>query len=91
MDHFTNYNALPHLPLGSGILLCRDVHPGLIETLEMVKNTGRVVRAVLSSVHCQKFNISKTNSPFSTQGPVKQVYLRCFMTAERMCSFIKFV
>lgn len=84
-------NVLPHLPLGSGILLCRNVCPGPTESMDMVTSTGRVVRAVLSSIHSQKFNTSKTNSPFSGQGPVKRVYLRCFMTAERMCSFIKFV
>lgn len=91
MNHFTIYNALPHIPLGSGILLFRDVCPGPTKSLDMVKYTGRVVRAVLSSIHSEKFNTSKTNSLLSSQGPVKQVYLRCFMTTERMCSCIQFV
>lgn len=56
MKHFTNYHALSHIPLGSGILLCRDVCSGPAKSLVMVKNTGRVVRAVLSSIHSQKCN-----------------------------------
>lgn len=43
MNDFTKYNALPHLPLGSGILLCRDVCPRPTESMDMVTDTGRVV------------------------------------------------